>query len=398
MSTRQVAQTNILAGSSNAENPYLAHRLFEALPALEANDVLFQFQKELMSYNQMALDLQISKFNGVANKTLKALADCSSAVSNIQCNVSVANAAARAQNQLGKLGIQSVFPLLKRRPKDVGLVVTIVHLYIFTKNYGSAIIVLEFFLNCLNESTATSDRDIRHAPGLIALLVTLYSFQGRKLPIKIELVKAASYWRQKSKHPPALLHAAALSLLASSTIEDLQEANQLFRDLHAQNKQDRVALAGTVASSATTNPKEAQELASHLTPIARLTSGVDVDRLEKMDIPRLASDTKTSLSQIQAANEFSTRKKKRIRKSRLPDIVDSSKRVDPERWLPLRDRSTYRPKGKKGKQKGSTLTQGVQVERADEGMSIPASDAGTKSLGSILGGAPKAGKKRRSKK
>ena len=47
-----------------------------------------------------------------------------------------------------------------------------------------------------------------------------------------------------------------------------------------------------------------------------------------------------------------------MRKSRLPKDYDPAKTPDPERWLPLKDRSTYRPKGKKGRQKAAEKTQG----------------------------------------
>ena len=340
----------------------------------------------------------MSKFGGVAKRTTKALERYPSTASSIQGTLSIANAAGNAQNQLGKLGLQSILPLLERRPNDVGLVITIIHLYILTKNHGSAIMVLETFLKRLMESTAISDQDVRHAPGLIALLVSLYSIQGRKSQVKVELLKATSYWRRKSKHPPALLQAAGLSLLASSTVEDLGEARKIFKDLYAWNEQDRIALAGTVASSAMVKPDESNELAEHLTPITRLASSVDVDHFEQVGIPRIASDSKANPSKTRAAVELPTQTKKRIRKSRLPKNTDHCKKPDPERWLPLRDRSTYRPKGKKGKQKAATLTQGFQVEKAEDSSNNTALDAKAKSTSSIVGGAPKVSKKKKPRK
>lgn len=52
-----------------------------------------------------------------------------------------------------------------------------------------------------------------------------------------------------------------------------------------------------------------------------------------------------------------------MRKSRLPKDYEQGKAPDPERWLPLRDRSTYRPRGKKGRAKAA-LTQGGVVDKA----------------------------------
>jgi signal recognition particle subunit SRP72 len=67
-----------------------------------------------------------------------------------------------------------------------------------------------------------------------------------------------------------------------------------------------------------------------------------------------------------AAKDQNARAKKRIRKSRLPKDYDPSKPPDSERWLPLRDRSTYRPKGRKGKQRAAERTQGFVVTEKDE--------------------------------
>ena len=47
----------------------------------------------------------------------------------------------------------------------------------------------------------------------------------------------------------------------------------------------------------------------------------------------------------------------------MPKGYDANRTLDPERWLPLRDRSSYRPKGgKKGKAKQAMLAQGAVSE------------------------------------
>jgi signal recognition particle subunit SRP72 len=49
----------------------------------------------------------------------------------------------------------------------------------------------------------------------------------------------------------------------------------------------------------------------------------------------------------------------------MPKDFEEGKKMDPERWLPLRDRSTYRPKGKKGKKKAMEMTQGGMVKEEE---------------------------------
>ena len=343
----------------------------------------------------MASELQMSKFNGVADKTAKLVGDSPTTLSSRQGHASTANAAAHAQNQLGKLGLKSILPLLERRPGDIGLIITVIHLYVLTKNHGSAIMVLESFLKRLDESTVKSEQDVRHAPGLIGLLVALYSVEGRKSQVRRELAKASSYWRRKSKRPSALLHAAGTSLLADA---DFQEAREVFDELYDRNQQDRIALAGLVASNAVSKPQGIKTLAEQLTPVAGLTSHVNADDLEQTGIPRIMADAKASHGKKRLGDDLTSQRRKRVRKSRIPSKIDPSKKPDPERWLPLRDRSTYRPKGKKGKQKAATLTQGGQVERSSESSNIAAPDASARSTSSVLGGSSKVSKKKRPKK
>lgn len=52
----------------------------------------------------------------------------------------------------------------------------------------------------------------------------------------------------------------------------------------------------------------------------------------------------------------------------MPKNYEEGKQPDPERWLSLRDRSTYRPKGKKGRRRAQEVTQGgtVKVEETLE--------------------------------
>jgi signal recognition particle subunit SRP72 len=60
----------------------------------------------------------------------------------------------------------------------------------------------------------------------------------------------------------------------------------------------------------------------------------------------------------------------RKRKRRQPrSSPGEDQQPDPERWLPLRDRSSFRPKGKKGKKKASEATQGG-IEKGEEALEL----------------------------
>ena len=313
-----------------------------------------------MQQNGLALDLHASKANGVIKSTGKILSNSIPTLSPHINNISVLNAAAHAQSQLAKLGLKQMLPLLEKRPKDIGLVMTIIQLYVLTNNHGSAITVLDTLFKRLSESQTPADQDILYAPGLVALQVSLYTSQGRKSQIKTTLAKAASYWRHKSKPPLGLLQAAGLSLLDSSDLEHQSLARDIFSALHAQDPTSKAVTAGYVASHALTYPEKVSSEADTLTPIPRLIAGIDVAALEEAGVPPLPSSGSSTAanSRKRALDGKPKPAKKRVRKSRLPADYDPSKTPDPERWLPLKDRSTYRPKGRKGRQKAAEKTQG----------------------------------------
>jgi signal recognition particle subunit SRP72 len=139
-----------------------------------------------------------------------------------------------------------------------------------------------------------------------------------------------------------------------------------------------------VASKATIEHEEISPELGKMTPISNLIKGVDIAALEKAGIPQ-------SSNALAIAQQISSRKRpadgaqskpKRLRKSRLPKDYEPGKTPDPERWLPLRDRSNYRPKGKKkGRKDASDRTQGGVV--ADD---IGVKDTTTKNPGTVIGG------------
>ena len=394
-STRKIAQNNKLATNSITSNPYLAQRILQDAEQLPKTDILFQLQAERMQENSLALDLKVSKYNGVIKTTDRLLAKTSPTWSAHSENLSVLNAAAHAQNQLAKLGLKQITPLLDKRPKDIGLVMTIIQLYVLTNNHGSAVTVLESLIKRLSESAAPADQDVLYAPGLVTLQVSLYSSQGRKSQVKATLARAASYWRHKSKPPIALMQAAGVSLVESSDPEHQATARDIFDTLHTQDASSTFATAGYVAAHALTTPEKVNTEAETLTPISRLIAGIDINALEDAGIPSLPSNTATVRKRALEGKPKPA--KKRIRKSKLPKDYDPSRTPDPERWLPLRDRSTYRPKGRKGKQKAAEKTQGgVSGEKAAE--SKGTGGEGVIKAAEKPGGGQAKGKKKKGKK
>ncbi|KAF2431769.1 hypothetical protein EJ08DRAFT_648729 [Tothia fuscella] len=373
LSTRHIATVNYLAAGKELANPFLAHRQFHSSEQLPKNDLPFQYQTDILRQNEYVMDLLTFKQPGVARHTNKIIASHPSPSTLSSVNtLSVLNAAATARGETGKAALKLILPLLERRPADVGLLLTVIHLYLLTNNHGSAIELLEKFLANLESSTAPSDADARFAPGLVGTIVSLYNLNGRKPQIRTELAKAAEYWRSKRKPsdttsspvPVGLLRAAGTALLESTDPQDLKAAGEIFADLHDHDSSDRASAVGLIAAYAISEPsKLIPELEKSLTDANRVVSDIDAASLEDAGIaqlPAVAPATKEGTKK-RSAEETDT-KPKRIRASRKPKDFEEGKKMDPERWLPLRDRSNWKPKGKKGKTRAAGLTQGGAVE------------------------------------
>ncbi|KAJ5155189.1 hypothetical protein N7492_007992 [Penicillium capsulatum] len=372
-STRKIARNNIALARQAAINPYLLYKAIHETPDATNNDRLFDFQSNALVGNAHAADLLALKYDGMIRSTGKALSKSSYPSSEAGTNLlSVSNAAAHAKGQTGPKALKQILPLLERRPKDLGLLLTVVQLYVNAGNTSSAITAVERSLRSFEESVSETDQDARFNPGLLSALISLYQLEGRKPQIRSTLAQAAAYWRGKPEPPASLLRAAATSLLHSDEPSDLSTAGDLFRSLYQQDPTDRVAIAGYVASQATLDYSRVESQLDRLPEVNELVADVDISALEATGIQPSASSTAAAAAAFAGARKRAAATKddrapKRVRKSRLPKDYDPAKKPDPERWLPLRDRSSYRPKGKKGKQRAAERTQGgVVSEKADD--------------------------------
>ncbi|KAI0396199.1 hypothetical protein F5Y17DRAFT_140293 [Xylariaceae sp. FL0594] len=366
--TKVVAQNNQVALDASESNPYLTQRLLELGGKLSGNDTLFEFQQSVLRGNKHALDLQMQKFEGVASSTQTQIFGASTpkAVLDV-APLGVINAAARAQMEKGKAAIRKILPALEKRPNDVGLLLTVIQLYVQTKNPGPALSILDAFLKRLEMATSPDYADVRFAPGLVATAVALYRLQGRQNSVRAELAKASAHWRLKPDCPATpLLREAGVELLRSSNPDDVAAAGATFEQLVAQSGHDPIAAAGLVAAFATRDYTKAEPYLQKLTPIERLISGVDVEALVDAGVCSVAPPAPPASRKRAAVDEPAKQKAaKRRRRKRLPKDYEEGKQPDPERWLPLRDRSTYRPKGKKGKKRAQEATQGGVVKEEE---------------------------------
>lgn len=407
-STKHIAQINKLTATTAPLNPYLTHRTVHSTKEGTKADRPFEYQSVVLKEDARVLDLAQLKYSGVARSTAKALSQNEApAVSSAVNTVSVINAAATAQNAVGKAGIKAILPLLEKRPNDVGLLLTVIQLYVLTNNHGSAISLLESFLSRLEQSSSSTDQDVRFAPGLVATLVSLYSAHSRRSHIRAELAKAAAYWREKYKSSSdsdvvrtatGLLKATGTELLSTPNPADQEVAASIFSNLHSTLPSDPAAVAGFVASHAVSDSSSVKPaLLDSLPQAQRLVTGIDAAALEAAGVASLPVPTSAAVKRgadkptKDKKVDEPQKKKRKLSAKRTPKDFVEGKEMDPERWLPMRDRTYYRPKGKKGKSRmGGGGTQGGVVDEKLEGGKAPQAGA--------QGGAGSGGGKKKPKK
>ncbi|KAK6064379.1 signal recognition particle subunit SRP72 [Seiridium cupressi] len=394
-SSKAIAQNNQAAVAFETQNPYLTQRLFESASAskLSGNDKLFEYQLSALRRNNFILSLQMHKFDGVERSTNKKILEASTTAASAEiAGLGVVNAAAHAHLQTGKAAINKILPMLEKRPADVGLLLTVIQLYIQTNNPGPALGLLEAFLKRVEQATTPDHNDARFSPGLVAVTVAVYRLFGRHNSVRAELAKAATHWKSRSKESPtSLLREAGIELLKSSNPDDLSLAGVTFEDLAARSNGDIIAAAGLVASFATTNYAKVEPYLKNLTPAEKVISGIDVQALIDAGVASVA--TTSSPGTKRSADTEPQKPNKRFRKKKLPKDYEEGKEPDPERWLPLRDRSTYRPKGKKGKKRAQEATQGGVVKE-EETLEL-VGGAGAVKVEKATGGGKKKNKKKK---
>ncbi|KAI0115449.1 hypothetical protein GGR51DRAFT_546268 [Nemania sp. FL0031] len=365
--TKAIAQNNQIALAGTEGNPYLTQRVAELAGKLSGNDKLFEYQQSVLRRNKYALDLQMHKFQGTDSSTNDRILTASTPTAVLDvAPLGVISAAARTQMGKGNAAIRKILPILEKRPNDVGLLLTIIQLYVQMRKPGPALAILETFLKRLETATSPDYADVRFSPGLVATAVALYRLQGRQNSIRAELARASTHWRSKPKSAStSLLRAAGVELLRSSNPEDVEAAGATFEKLVAQPGQDNTAAAGLVASFATRDYAKIEPYLQKLAPVERLTAGINVQALIDAGVCSVATLAPATRKRAAADEPEKEKTAKRRRKKRLPKDYEEGKLPDPERWLPLRDRSTYRPKGKKGKKRAQEATQGGVVKEEE---------------------------------
>lgn len=212
--------------------------------------------------------------------------------------------------------------------------------------------------------------DIQHLPATVATIVALKERAGDIDGAAAVLDSAIKWWSnsmtEDNKLGILMPQAASFKLRHGKE----EEASRLYEEI-VKNHRSTEALVGLVTTLARVNVEKAETYEKQLQPLPGLRT-VDVDNLEKTSGAKPSEGTAASAMQEEVKSKEKA-KRKRKRKPKYPkgfDPANPGPPPDPERWLPKRERSSYRPKRKDKRAAQVRGSQGA-VTRGDKQEAAP---------------------------
>ncbi|KAJ1204701.1 hypothetical protein NDU88_000140 [Pleurodeles waltl] len=223
-----------------------------------------------------------------------------------------------------------------------------------------------------------SIEELQHKLGMVSALVMMYSHE-EDIDSAIEVFTQAIQWYQENQpnspiHLSLIREAANFKLKHGRKKEAISDLEQLWK----QNPKDIHTLAQLISAYSLVDPDRAKVLSKHLPSSDSMSLKVDVDALENSPgatfIRKKAGKTAgENIPNEQGQGDM--KKKKKKKKGKLPKNYDPKVTPDPERWLPMRERSYYRGR-KKGKKK-EQIGKGTQGSVAGASTELDASKTTT---------------------
>ncbi|KAM3287702.1 signal recognition particle subunit SRP72 [Capsicum chacoense] len=190
--------------------------------------------------------------------------------------------------------------------------------------------------------------DIQHKPATVATIVSLKERAGDIDGADAVFDSAVKWWSnamtEDNKLNTIMQEAAAFKLRHGRK----EEAAHLYEQL-VKSHGSIEALVGLIQTAAYGDIEKAEAYEKQLKPLPGLKA-IDVDSLEKTSgAKNTEKGPNGGATETYEAKSKDKAKKKRKRKPKYPkgfDPTNPGPPPDPERWLPKRERSSYRPKRK----------------------------------------------------
>lgn len=227
-----------------------------------------------------------------------------------------------------------------------------------------------------------SIKELEHKPGMVSALVTMHS-HDEDIDSAIEVFNQSISWYQENQ-PNSLAHLSLIREAANFKLKHgrKKEAINDLEQIWKQNPKDIHTLAQLISAYSLVDANKAKVLSEHLPPSDTMHLKVDVDALENSAGVTFIrkKPAKVAGEQTKEQGQGDLKKKKKKKKGKLPKNYDPKVTPDPERWLPMRERSYYRGK-KKGKKKeqigkgtqGATSAAAAELDASKTASSPPTS-------------------------
>ncbi|AMD21374.1 HER095Wp [Eremothecium sinecaudum] len=227
--------------------------------------------------------------------------------------------------------------------KTFGLLLISMQLQLKVKNLNSAIILGEQYWNKLIESSTMNQQ----ARVISYILLSMYEIGYRSHSTQLHLDRVVETFSiEAAGEVYEFWKFIGFTLLGHRRLED---AKKIFSALINVQPSDR--LVRIVA-----NDDDFAIAFEDSSNIEDLVADVDVEDLIKKGCTPFITNQKSVKASLNKVT-----KKKRVSKNKLPQNFDPNRTPDPERWLPLKDRTNY-----KQKKKLTKITQGGAMNKKIE--------------------------------
>ncbi|RGB23839.1 hypothetical protein C1646_735082 [Rhizophagus diaphanus] len=325
-----VASNNLVAAKKDSELFDSARKLRIA-SSKHLDTKLFRGQKRVIAMNEALLSLYMHK-------------------------ASKSTSTSYLQKKINK-SISDLQEFAKLKPESLHINFALMQLQLITSNPNNALETFEKYLLTIKE-----DKE-RYKPGYVGLLVWLYEQSGMHEKAIKTLEDAGTFWKNNSSSSESTL---ILKQTAAFKIKTghYQEAAQYYEQLVKVDPLDTQAIAGLVSAYSHYDIEKAEQYESSLPEVnsgeGTVPMDIDVDSIERIVPGVKKSYYKKTDAKIDRPSQ-KTHKKKKKRKPLLPKSYDPSIPPDPERWIPKRERSSFKAKGKRKQQLMKGGSQGTAV-------------------------------------
>ncbi|XP_078587829.1 signal recognition particle subunit SRP72-like [Branchiostoma floridae x Branchiostoma japonicum] len=263
---------------------------------------------------------------------------------------------------------------INNRPNpSITMKLTLAQLHLNQGNAGQAAEVLQ------------SVGELRYKPNMVSTLVNLYSSM-ENIEGAAEVLDTTVNW-YKENHPSSPYLAQLMRASSQFKLKhgQAQKATEILEELRSMNPDDVKTIAQLISAYSQCDPKKGEEISKELPPLdPSFFSGLDIEALEKaamtMGTRKKAAKAAAGTAGGDKADSpveetkdsvIVQKKKRRKKKGKLPKNHDPSVTPDPERWLPIRERSYF--KGRRKRKQKDGVGKGTQGATAGAASDLDAS-------------------------